>query len=160
MGCNELSYSFSFVSTPLDPDELCTQTEYGSLMWSFYQNKYPPQHVRTLLKIKSNISDDAEEYCRKNLEYRAEVIFRMAIDSMPVTVMSSRLSFFDKMSAFGKCLMKVFCFIQSNFFLQFLGGTLGLFTGISILSMMEVVFWIFRYFGKNTINSCKMGTKT
>ena len=107
MGCNELSYSFSFVSTPLDRDELCTQTEYGSLMWSFYQNKYPPQHVRTLLKIKSNISDDAEEYCRKNLEYRAEVIFRMAIDSMPVTVMSSRLSFFDKMSAFGECLTEV-----------------------------------------------------
>ena len=107
MGCNELSYSFSFVSTPLDPDELCTQTEYGSLMWSFYQNKYPPQHVRTLLKIKSNISDDAAEYCRKNLEYRAEVIFRMATDSMPVTIMSSRLSFFDKMSAFGECLTKI-----------------------------------------------------
>ena len=103
MGCNELSYSFSFVSTRLDPDELCTEKGYGSLMWSFYQNKYPPQHVRTLLKIKSNISDDAAEYCRKNLDYRAEVIFRMATDSMPVTVMSSRLSFFDKMSAFGKC---------------------------------------------------------
>ena len=44
--------------------------------------------------------------------------------------------------------------------MQFLGGTLGLFTGISILSMMEVVFWIFRYFGKNTNNSCKKGTKT
>ena len=102
MGCNELSYSFSFVSTRLDPDEVCTENGYGSLMWSFYQNKYPPQHVRTLLKIKSNISDDAAEYCRKNLDYRAEVIFRMATDSMPVTVMSSRLSFFDKMSSFGK----------------------------------------------------------
>ena len=29
-----------------------------------------------------------------------------------------------------------------------LGGTLGLFTGISILSLMELVFWIIRYFAR------------
>ena len=41
----------------------------------------------------------------------------------------------------------------------FPGGTLGLFTGISILSMTEVVFWIVRYliksvniFGKKKID--------
>ena len=29
--------------------------------------------------------------------------------------------------------------------IQFLGGTLGLFTGMSILSMIEVVFWTLKY---------------
>ena len=101
MECNTLSYSFSVVSTPYNTDEICTVSGDESLL-SFYHNKYPPQHVRTLMKIKSNISDDAMDYCRKNLHYRAEVIFRLATDIMPVTVMSSRLSFFDKMSAFGK----------------------------------------------------------
>ena len=107
MECNTLSYSFSVVSTPYNTDEICTVGGDESFMWSFYQNKYPPQHVRTLMKIKSNISDDAMDYCRKNLHYRAEVIFRLATDIMPVTVMSSRLSFFDKMSAFGKYIAKV-----------------------------------------------------
>ena len=27
----------------------------------------------------------------------------------------------------------------------FLGGTLGLFTGMSIMSMIEIVFWAFKY---------------
>ena len=105
--CESISYSFSIVSTPLDPEEICTDLrEYGRdrrdpFMEDFYNNKYPPQYVRTLLTIKSNVSDDAIDYCKKNLPYRAEVIFRMASDIMPVTIMSSRLSFFDKMSAFG-----------------------------------------------------------
>ena len=54
------------------------------------------------MKIKNNVSEDAQEYCKKNLQYRAELIFKMATDSVSVTVMSQRLSFFDKMSAFGK----------------------------------------------------------
>ena len=52
--------------------------------------------------------------------------FRLATDTVSVTVRSRRLSFFDKLSGFG--------------------GILGLFTGMSILSMVEVAFWILRYF--------------
>ena len=44
----------------------------------------------------------------------------------------------------------VFYFFQ-NYISFFVGGTLGLFTGISILSIMEVVFWILRYFIKNAV---------
>ena len=35
---------------------------------------------------------------------------------------------------------------------SFTGGTLGLFTGISILSMVEVVFWIVRFLCKSQYN--------
>ena len=141
--CESISYSFRTVSVPLDPEELCP-TKAGSndfLMKPFYTNKSPPDFIRRLIKAKNNVSDDAMDYCKRNLEYRAEVIFRLATDSMSVTVMSRRLSFFDKMSAFGKDPnWFLFLNIVSN-----LGGTLGLFTGISILSMTEVAFWIFRY---------------
>ena len=72
------------------------------LMEPFYKNISPPLFVRRMMKVKYNFSETAAENCKRNLQYRAEIIFRMATDSMPVTVMSRRLSFFDKMSAFGK----------------------------------------------------------
>ena len=72
------------------------------LMKTFYKHKYPNQFVRKLIRIRSNVSDTDMAYCKKFLEYRSEVIFQLATNTMSVTVMSSRLSFFDKMSAFGK----------------------------------------------------------
>ena len=111
MECNTISYSFSIVSTPFDPEELCPYIfdGYMNFLWRagdflmrpFYENKSPPQVVRKMMKIKNNISDSAMDYCKKNLAFRAEVIFKIATDSMSVTFMSRRLSFFDKMSAFG-----------------------------------------------------------
>ena len=76
------------------------------LMKQFYEHKFPPEFVRKLIQAKSNISANEVEYCKKNLQYRAEVIFRMASDTVSVTVVSRRLSFFDKMSAFGKLCYK------------------------------------------------------
>ena len=37
---------------------------------------------------------------------------------------------------------------------------MGLFTGISILSIMEVVFWILRYFIRNTVTRKNKVKKT
>ena len=101
--CNFISYSMSVESTPLDAKELCSKDiEDASIMKPFIENKFPPKFVRKLMKVKYNVSDDQIEYCKKNLQFRAEVIFKLATDSMPVTIISRRLSFFDKMSAFGK----------------------------------------------------------
>ena len=104
--CNSITYSFSVVSSPLDPKELCPpegdgwESSKSFLMEPFYKN--PPKFLRKLMKIKSNVSEDAMDYCKRSIKYRAVVIFRLATDSMSVTVMSQRLTFFDKMSAFGK----------------------------------------------------------
>ena len=106
MECNTLSYSFSHVSRPLDPEEECPPEVYDSthdfLMKPFYENPFPSKYVRRLMKIRNNISDEPMDYCKRNLRYRAEVTFKLATDTIPVTVISGRLSFFDKMSAFGK----------------------------------------------------------
>ena len=95
--CNYISYSFSLVSTPFNPEELCPRDMVSEdfLMKPFYQNRVG----RAMIKMKNNITEI--EYCKQHLKYRAEVIFRLATDSIDVTVMSRRLSFFDKMSAFG-----------------------------------------------------------
>ena len=141
--CNTLSYSFSIVSTPFDPQELCPErsTSHNFLMKPFYDNIFE----RTMIRMKYNMSN--VEYCKTQLKYRAEVTFRLATDSMSVTVMSRRLTFYDKMSAFGNKIK--FSFFKHHY-LHFLGGTLGLFTGISILSLVEVVFWLIRYIVKNS----------
>lgn len=103
--CNFISYSYTLTSIPFDPEESCPPSYSFSgedlLMKPFYEMKYPPLFVRSLKKIKHNISEDDAEYCKRNLPYRAEITFRLATDLMPVTIISRRMSFFDKMSAFG-----------------------------------------------------------
>ena len=142
MECTSVSYSFRVVSTKFDEKEICQSTE-DTLKDQFNYHKFPRQFIRKLIKFKHNISDDEVDYCTRNLKYRAQAIFRLETDSMSVTVMSRRLSFFDKMSAFGTYKYRQVGFIPMV--TNATGGTLGLFTGISILSMMEVVFWVVRY---------------
>ena len=103
--CTSISYSFTKVSTPFDGDEFCPPSIMGHgdfLMKPFYEDKEPPKFVRKLWKIKYNVSDDDMGYCKDTLKYRAEVIFRLATDSIYVTVLNKRLSFFDMLSSLGK----------------------------------------------------------
>ena len=101
MECNSISYSFSVTSTKFDESEMCEKR--NDFMDGFDEHTFPPYHIRNLMFLKKLTPyPSSEYYCRKNLKYRAEVIFRLATDSMSVTVMSRRLSFFDKLSAFGK----------------------------------------------------------
>ena len=116
--CDSISYSFSLVSTPFTAKEKCPrQLGSGSrdfAMQEFYENLYPPQFVRKLMRMmndkkmtrmmNNNNSTTVQEgdFCKRNIQYRAEVIFRLATNTLSVTVMSRRLSFFDKLSSFGK----------------------------------------------------------
>ena len=78
-------------------------------MKPFYDNIFE----RTMIRMKYNMSN--VEYCKTQLKYRAEVTFRLATDSMSVTVMSRRLTFYDKMSAFGNKI-QLFSFFQTSLF--------------------------------------------
>ena len=105
MECNSITYSFSLVSTPFDPLKMCPSTiRGGNLMRPFYANRFPHQFVRRLNYFKDNTSSQANEhmYCKRNIQYRAEIVFKLATNTMPVTVISRRLSFFDEMSAVGE----------------------------------------------------------
>ena len=101
MECEYVRYSTYYVSTPFNPEELCSRQPNG-LMEEFYSNKYPPQFVRKLEEFKRNISSDEKETCKRNIQYKAEVTFQLATNTISVTVISRRLSFFDKLSGFGK----------------------------------------------------------
>ena len=108
MECNSLSYSFTLVSTPFDPEGMCPHQATKNnkfLMKEFYINESPPIFVRNLIHFVDNTSItstvSSKDLCMRNLQYRAEIIFRLATDTISVTVMSRRLSFFDKLSDFG-----------------------------------------------------------
>ena len=103
MECNYISYSSFYVSTPLDPEQLCSKGSHG-LMEAIFKNKYPPQFVRNLRKYMKNETSNQKDICKKYLQYRAKVTFQLATNTLSVTVISRRLSFFDKLSGFGKNL--------------------------------------------------------
>ena len=101
MECEFLSYSSYYVSSPFNAEELCPRQQDG-LMEEFHENKYPPQFVRNLKMFTGdNVTADEYELCKKNIQYKAEVTFLLATNTMSVTVISRRLSFFDKLSGFG-----------------------------------------------------------
>ena len=118
-------------------------------MKEFYVHQPVPDLLRKMESLASNTSKTLQDICKKSINYRAKVIFRLATDTMTVTTTSKRLSFFDKLSGFGKNIKKLFFNICKKIIS---GGILGLFTGMSILSMVELTFWIVSYFTR----CCKM----
>ena len=72
------------------------------LMKEYYLKKNPPELLRKMEKFAFNTTDDMAEICKKQLLYKAAIIFKLSSHTMAVTVNSRRLSFFDKLSCFGK----------------------------------------------------------
>lgn len=115
MECDSISYFSYYVSTIFNPEEMCRRQQKG-LMEDIFENKFPPQFVRILRKFTRNETFKEREYCMKYLQYKAEVTFQLATNTMSVTVISRRLSFFDKLSGFGKSIMRK---LQFNSILYF-----------------------------------------
>ena len=73
------------------------------LMKEFYLKKSPPLLLRKMEKFSfENVTDEEQEICKKKLLYKAEVFFKISTPTMIVIENSRRLSFFDKLSGFGK----------------------------------------------------------
>ena len=101
MDCDSVSYSYSIVSTPISEKEQCSTKGDYSIFEEFYKRPFPPKFIRRTREFLGIESLKEADVCKKLLPYRAEVTFRLATDTVSVTVRSRRLSFFDKLSAFG-----------------------------------------------------------
>ena len=101
MDCNFISYSYSIISTPFKEAEHCSNDGKDSIFDEFYKNPFPPRFMTRARTFFFNESSRPSDQCAKYLPYRAEVTFRLATDTVSVTVRTRRLSFFDKLSAFG-----------------------------------------------------------
>ena len=78
-------------------------TKEDFLMKEFYKKKSPPLLLRKMEEFAfDNVTVKEPEICKKKLLYKAEVFFKISTHSMIVIENSRRLSFFDKLSGFGK----------------------------------------------------------
>lgn len=109
MDCNSITYSVTMISTPFDTKGMCSKTQKSAhpLMSEFYRKPFPNYLVRRIKMFTKNASADVADVCTTNIQYRAEIIFKLATNNIQVTVTSRRLSFFDKLSAFGKKLFYI-----------------------------------------------------
>ena len=101
MDCDSVSYSYSIVSYPISEEEQCPKKSEGSIFKEFRKKPSPPKFIRRARELMFNESSDNADICKRLLAYRAEVTFRLATDTVSVTVRSRRRSFFDKLSGFG-----------------------------------------------------------
>ena len=105
--CDHNGYSFSLVSKPLDTDEMCSIGVQDNAMKEFYRKPFPPTFIRILRNAAYNETMDSMEICKRNVQYRAELTFQLAANTLPVTIISRRMSFFDKLSGFGKKMVSI-----------------------------------------------------
>ena len=96
-------------------------------MEELFLHKFPPQFVRNIRKYVKNVTSNEIEICKKSIQFRAEVTFQLATNTMSVTVISRRLSFFDKLSGFGinRKLQKLFYLKIFPFQVEFWDFLLG-----------------------------------
>ena len=111
MDCDSVQYSYSIVSTPMTGEKECPTNGKDSDFEEFYKKPFPPKFVlRAREFMKKSNSSRVVDHCRQLLRYRAKVTFRLATDTVSVTVRSRRLSFFDKLSGFGKQILGIIFF--------------------------------------------------
>ena len=111
MDCDSVQYSYSIVSTPMTEEKECPTNGKDSDFEEFYKKPFPPKFVlRAREFMKKTNSSRVVDHCKQLLRYRAKVTFRLATDTVSVTVRSRRLSFFDKLSGFGKQILGIIFF--------------------------------------------------
>ena len=141
--CEDVTYSFLGSSKRIE--ELNCPKEPHEDNWIhdfYYKDSLPKKFLAFYDYVTDNKEYGEKELCKKNMKYRAIVNFQLVTQSVSRTTQDLKQSFADKLSTFGKFHAQLQCGVF--FIVIILGGTLGLFTGMSILSMAEVIFWIIR----------------
>ena len=64
MDCSSISYSYSIVSSPFIPDELCPSKGTDSIFEEFYNNQFPPKFITRSRTFYFNESSKASDLCK------------------------------------------------------------------------------------------------
>ena len=76
--CDAIKYSYYYVSSKFEPDKMCPSKagKEDFLMKEFYLDPMPPKLLTRMEMFAYNETDGVHEICKKNIKYKAEVIFR------------------------------------------------------------------------------------
>ena len=101
----------------------------------------------TTYKNSMSMTEQLQQECREIMKNDIAIVkVRLESNKYMRTVKDRRLTFADKLSAFGTH----FTVVKSKNLIPYLkdvfftGGTLGLCTGMSLLSMVEIAFWLMK----------------
>ncbi len=145
--CVSYRYSISVSSTKVNSDDFCRRHKE-----TFSSPRFvgPPIFMRNFNVFVHDEKSDYFEICKSTLEDVAIVRFQISGQNIVQFKKDLRLTFADQISNFGKTMyLHCACTFSSegltDYCYLFSGGTLGLFTGMSILSFCEVIFWLLRF---------------
>ena len=143
--CDTTRYSYSVSSTKLDTDMICKKAI--SETFDYYASPIyarPAKFMRNYEQTENSEKDTGDDaICKENVRNIAVAQFQLAGQIVTQIKRDIRVTFADNVSNFGTGQMLNFCCSLANATV-FSGGTIGLFTGMSILSIFEVFFWIIR----------------
>ena len=143
--CTMMRYSKVSTAKPLDIERICTKKWKKESLEHMLQNALggddsdPSKFIRNYQQIAYGKDISDEDICMENLQRIA--IVRLSIEDRLVQSIkrSRRVRITDHFSNIGK---KYFIFMTKlSKAYSISGGTLGLFCGISIISVFEVLFW-------------------
>ena len=175
-GCNEIHYSTATEKEAIDWNKICakvTHQDYdGNLdtfeleTASYIRNLTTHAEDTKVFRFQEALleSDDMNslrlEYCKQKLTFDIAMV-EVIMDSPTFIkyIQTIKATTADKLANFGRFLTYFILTIiiklvnhilLISIYLIFIGGNLGLFTGMSILSMCEIVFWIIRIILRRT----------
>ena len=130
--CEDIAYTTWYTIIPLELNEVCQEgTKMHVHFEQYFANHFAFESYKSLVEDRT-IPDIASSYANGSLckSYVQNYISFISVESPTTSVIKSirekKLSFNDQLGT--------------------VGGTLGLFTGMSLLSMVEVFFFIFMFF--------------
>ena len=137
---------------PLDPEENCySQSHEYLLAEKLIQNGYNPFTHIFFNESEWEYLPVKRFLCTKIVQNWAKVTIMFDRSTYIRTRTNVKVKFTDKLAAFGKCnfTLRIYCLMFTAIFnFSLLGGTLGLFTGMSILNMIEIAFWLLKFLNK------------
>ena len=154
-------------------EKLRLQKNHGNFPLFYQYHKMAQlEAVNSTADLPDTIYKQVVKECREIMRNDIAIVkVRFESSKYIKAIMDKRLSFPDKLSSFGKILdftlntvhfKKPFKYFSNVIciFSNMIGGTLGLFTGMSILSMAEFVFWMIKIvivFLKPLVKSIRVG---
>ena len=142
--CSTTRYSYSVSSNPISKEELCNH------LLRDYKLHWISHHalIRRFNEIEMGRNFEYNEICEKSSNSFAVVKFEIADQFVTKVKYTPRVTLADTLSNIGKVILSSVCIIIYFPFFS-LGGTLGLFGGVSVLSLFEIIYWIYRLCSRN-----------
>ena len=156
--CEEIVFETEVSAVPLKTKKICSNTgsperrmamevwsrHHDTLQWRYFQ-LYDPNKVFIRNFLFNGLSQsELDEACVYTLEtYLAKLSIEIPAPRATRIKKVKRVNFGDQLGTLGNNALQT-CMDSTESTFLFSGGTLGLFTGLSLISVVEIFYWMYR----------------